>query len=106
MAYIGRRLRTNKSVNVLQGSKSHLVCVPIVVARQAVAASQEAFAGYYRKIVRAVNAKRPASKRMREADTAQALANLMNGALVAAKLKDDPKEILNALPAAKQLAGL
>ncbi len=75
-------------------------------ARQAVAASQEAFAGYYRKIVRAVNAKRPASKRMREANTAQALANLMNGALVAAKLKNDPQEILNALPAAKQLAGL
>lgn len=74
--------------------------------RHAVAASQEAFVGYYKKIVRAVNAKRPASKRMREADTAQALANLMNGALVAAKLKDDPKEILTTLPAAKQLAGL
>lgn len=75
-------------------------------ACDAVAKTQEAFAGYYGQIVRALNARRPVAKPMREGPTAQALANLMNGALVAAKLKNDPKEILNALPAAKRLVGL
>lgn len=74
--------------------------------RQAIRLTQEAFAGYYRQIIRAVNTRRPASNHVPEARTALALVNLMNGALVSAKLANDPREILNALPAARLLAGL
>ena len=74
--------------------------------RQAIRSTQEAFAGYYKRIIRAANTRRPASDSVPEARMAAALVNLMNGALVSAKLADDPGEILKALPAAKLLAGL
>jgi TetR/AcrR family transcriptional repressor of nem operon len=59
------------------------------------------FGHYYRQIVRAVQEQKISPQDLDEDQAVKALINIMNGAMVASKVRNQPKEILNMAPVAQ-----